>query len=44
MIEYDPDIYNEVYIEEEGQLVAMAATLDTEYNQILMNEGNLPKA
>ena len=35
MVRYDSEmngfpVYNEVYMEEEGQLVAMAATLDTE--------------
>lgn len=39
----DFPIYHEVYMEEEGKFVAMAATLDTENYRISTNRGNLPK-
>lgn len=47
MVQYDANtifpVYHEVYMEEEGKLVAMAATLDTENDQISTNKGNFPK-
>ena len=37
-----PDNF-EVYIEEDGKLVAMAATVDIELGEVSLNEGNFPK-